>query len=72
MMIIVTSIAIDTSDTNNYCMIRDIAEWNTYVVEWTAQSIKIIYNGQVCGSTGQAYSFITVLGYFECAHSAGN
>ena len=40
--------AVDPSDTNNYCMIQNIADWNTYVVEWTAQSIKIIYNGQVC------------------------
>ena len=29
-------------------MIPNIADWNTYVVEWTAQSITIIYNGQVC------------------------
>ncbi len=40
--------ALDTSDTNNYCMIPNIADWNTYVVEWTAPSITIIYNGQVC------------------------
>ena len=25
-----------------------LPDWNTYVVEWTAQSITIIYNGQVC------------------------
>ena len=31
-----------------------------------------IYNGQPCESTGQAYSYITVLGYFECAHIVGN
>lgn len=31
-----------------------------------------IYNGQLCGSTGQAYSYIAVLGYFECAHTAQN
>ena len=40
--------SIDPNDTNNYCMIANIADWNTYVVEWTAESIKIIYNGQVC------------------------
>lgn len=40
--------ALDASDTNNFCMIPNIADWNTYVVEWTAQSITIIYNGQVC------------------------
>ena len=31
-----------------------------------------IYNGQPCGSTGQAYIFVGVLGYFECAHTVGN
>ena len=39
---------LDANATNNYCMIPNIADWNTYVVEWTAQSITIIYNGQVC------------------------
>ena len=29
-----------------------------------------IYNGQICASTGAAYSYIGVLGYFECAHGA--
>lgn len=27
-----------------------------------------IYNGQICASTGERYSYIGVLGYFECAH----
>ena len=40
--------AVDPNDTNNFCMIPNIADWNTYVVEWTADSITIIYNGQVC------------------------
>lgn len=40
--------SVDPAATNDYCMIANIADWNTYVVEWTAQSIKIIYNGQVC------------------------
>ena len=31
-----------------------------------------IYNGQPCGSTGQPYPYIGVLGYHECAHMAGN
>jgi beta-glucanase (GH16 family) len=39
---------LDSSATNNYCMIPNIADWNTYVVEWTAQSIRIIYNDKVC------------------------
>jgi hypothetical protein len=30
-----------------------------------------IYNGQSCESTGLAYAFIGVLGYFECAHMVG-
>ena len=40
--------AVDNSDTNNFCLISNIADWNTYVVEWTAESITIVYNGQVC------------------------
>ena len=31
-----------------------------------------IYNGQPCGSTGEPYTYIAVLGYYECAHSAVN
>ena len=30
-----------------------------------------IYNGQPCESTGQPYLYVTVLGYFECAHTVG-
>ena len=30
-----------------------------------------IYNGQPCASTGQPYTYATVLGYFECAHMVG-
>jgi hypothetical protein len=30
-----------------------------------------IYNGQPCGSTGEPFTFISVLGYFECAHLVG-
>lgn len=40
--------SVDPNATNDYCMIANIADWNTYVVEWTTQSIKIIYNGQTC------------------------
>ena len=29
-----------------------------------------IYNGQLCEPTGQLYNYITVLGYYECAHPA--
>ena len=28
-----------------------------------------IYNGQPCESTGAPYTFVSVLGYFECAHT---
>ena len=31
-----------------------------------------IYNGQPCGPTGEPYTYVGVLGYFECAHSAAN
>ena len=31
-----------------------------------------IYNGQPCSSTGQAYTYVGVLGYFECAHMVGS
>jgi hypothetical protein len=30
-----------------------------------------IYNGQSCESTGLPYTFVGVLGYFECAHMVG-
>lgn len=30
-----------------------------------------IYNGQLCGSTNQAYIYVGVLGYYECAHPVG-
>ena len=30
-----------------------------------------IYNGQPCESTGAPYTFVSVLGYFECAHTGG-
>lgn len=31
-----------------------------------------IYNGQICEPTGQQFSYIVVLGYFECAHIVGS
>ena len=31
-----------------------------------------IYTGQHCESTGQPYLYVTVLGYFECAHTVGS
>jgi beta-glucanase (GH16 family) len=41
----------DAKATNNYCMIADVSDWNTYVVEWTTKTISIIYNGNVCTTT---------------------
>ena len=41
----------DAKATNNYCMIADVSDWNTYVVEWNTRTISIIYNGKVCTST---------------------
>ena len=38
----------DPNVTNNYCLIDDISKFHTYVLEWTPQSIKIIYDGNVC------------------------
>ena len=38
----------DANVTNHNCMINDISAFHTYVAEWTYNSIKIIYDGQVC------------------------
>lgn len=27
-----------------------------------------LYNGRVCGPTGEPYVFLTLIGYYECAH----
>jgi beta-glucanase (GH16 family) len=37
----------DLTVTNNYCLL-DPADYHTYVAEWTATSIRILYDGQVC------------------------
>ncbi len=34
--------------TNNYCMIDDVTRFHSYVMEWTSDSIRIIYDGQTC------------------------
>ena len=31
-----------------------------------------LYNGQLCESTGEKYSFVEVIGYYECIHTTGN
>jgi beta-glucanase (GH16 family) len=38
----------DAKATNNYCMVADISQFHTYVVEWTTKTITIIYDGKVC------------------------
>lgn len=40
--------ASDTSVTNNHCMISDVSEFHTYVVEWTTARITITYDGRTC------------------------
>ena len=39
---------LDPNVTNNYCMIADLGQFHTYAVEWTPQSLTIIYDGQTC------------------------
>ncbi len=38
----------DANVTNNYCLIDDISQFHTYVLEWTTTSLKVSYDGQVC------------------------
>lgn len=50
-----------------------LKRWRNGVFEANVLLIRPeIYNGQPCGSTGQSYIFVGVLGYFECAHIVGN
>jgi len=50
-----------------------LKRWRDGVFEANVQLIRPeIYNGQPCESTGVPYSYITVLGYYECAHIVGN
>jgi beta-glucanase (GH16 family) len=39
---------IDWNVTNNYCLINDISQFHTYAVEWTADTITILYDGKTC------------------------
>ncbi len=39
---------IDPNVTNNFCMIDDIHEFHTFVLEWTKERIRVLYDGQVC------------------------
>jgi beta-glucanase (GH16 family) len=40
--------AVDLNVTNNYCLIPNLGAFHTYAVEWTTETIKIIYDGQTC------------------------
>jgi len=49
-----------------------LKRWRNDVFEANVLLIRPeIYNGQPCESTGGPYTFIGVLGYFECAHIVG-
>jgi beta-glucanase (GH16 family) len=39
---------LDWNVTNNYCLIKDISAFHTYAVEWTTDTITIIYDGKTC------------------------
>ena len=50
-----------------------LKRWREGVFDATVLLIRPeIYNGQHCESTGQPYVYVTVLGYFECAHTVGS
>lgn len=50
-----------------------LKRWRNGVFEANVLLIRPeIYNGQPCQPTGQPYTYIAVLGYFECAHMVGN
>jgi beta-glucanase (GH16 family) len=38
--------------TNNYCILKNPADWHTYTLEWTKQRILIKYDGKTCLDTG--------------------
>jgi beta-glucanase (GH16 family) len=38
----------DAKATNNYCLVADVSQFHTYVVEWTTKTISIIYDNRVC------------------------
>jgi hypothetical protein len=50
-----------------------LKRWRNGVFEANVLLIRPeIYNGQRCESTGEPYLYVTVLGYFECAHMVGS
>jgi hypothetical protein len=50
-----------------------LKRWRNEVFEANVLLIRPeIYSGQRCESTGQPYTYVGVLGYFECAHTVGH
>ncbi len=46
----------DPNITNNNCLIDDISQYHTYVLEWTTSDLKISYDGNLCiDDAWQAY-----------------
>ncbi|MCX6397609.1 MAG: glycoside hydrolase family 16 protein [Propionibacteriales bacterium] len=37
-----------SATTNNNCLVRRVQDWHTYVLEWTPQGIRIMYDGVTC------------------------
>jgi beta-glucanase (GH16 family) len=40
--------ALDPNATNNYCFVERPEDFHTYVVEWTPQTITVLYDGKAC------------------------
>lgn len=41
----------DPYATNNNCLVANVADWHTYVVEWTSEAITISYDNNQCTRT---------------------
>ena len=39
---------LDPNRTNNHCLVDDISAFHDYVLEWTPESIRILYDGELC------------------------
>ena len=39
---------LDSNDTNNNCLVDNIGDWHTYVLEWTDAALDISYDGTPC------------------------
>jgi beta-glucanase (GH16 family) len=38
----------DPNTTRYNCVVGDMSQWHTYTLEWSPQSIKVLYDGNVC------------------------